>query len=548
MRAHGNIRRSPNRSLIAPNRCLVQFLNRVSKVGYVCFYFACATGLPCGAAADPVLRIASQADVSSLDPHSFLDTFTQSVLAAIYEPLVRMGPKLNPEPGLAEFYERVRPNAWRFRIRNNAVFPDGSAVSAGDVVFSINRVQSQRSPLRGLFNSINRVNKIDDRTIEIETAGPDLALDRVLTLLFIMSERWAIAHGSATPADVRRRERHHASDHAFGSGPFKVIAFNPNSEIILERNPSWWGNARGNVQRIVIRPIANDGSRTAAFLAGDAHIIDAVPPHDLTRLKEAPSRRIVQNEDLRTIFLGANQRAHTPRMEKNPLADRQVRKALSYAIDREAITSKLMRGAASQAGSLIGPGVVGYDLGLDSPPKYDPNRARGLLDQAGFPQGFEVTLHCTNDRYVMDEQICAAIASMLARIGVRCNVIVQNRNRHFASLQAGEIQLYLLGFTPATADALYSLNALVISPGGDKGIVNFGGYSNSLVDHLVNGAQQEQDPVAREGLLKLAQRIHQEDEGHIVLHRQWIIWGLADGVEATISPDGLMRLETIRFH
>jgi peptide/nickel transport system substrate-binding protein len=532
-------------SVLFCTRMLMPLLRRTLSVAMT---LLCLAGV--GAQAK-TLRYAPESDALSLDPHGALVARTQMVQSWIYEPLVRFGKELKPEPALAESYTRIAPEVWRFKLRANVRFHDGAALSADDVVFSVQRALSPRSAIRVLLTSIKEARKVDDVTVDIVTHAPQPMLDRELTFLFIVSKGWAERNNAVEVANLRGGEGF-ASNHANGTGPYMLRSREAGHRTVLSRNPNWWDQVEGNVTELVLTPIANDGTRVAALMSGAVDLIEPVPVQDVAQVDDHPALKVLKREELRIVFLGMDvARDELPASSvkgRNPFKDVRVRRALYHAIDAEAIRGRVMRGLATPRATLLAPGVEGYDPAFDRRLPYDVQTARELLAEAGYPDGFEMTLDCPNDRLLADEQICQAIAAMLSQAGIRTTPLVQPSARYMPKLMSRNTGLFLGGWLIATADGLNPINALLVSPGPGRGAQNIGGYANPQLDTLASEIATESDLERRRRLIGRVMRIYRTDVIQVPLHQQWLAWGLREQIDAVQPPDNMMRPQWITMH
>ena len=521
---------------------------------------ALAAALLCGTAlaattpaAAQVFRWANDGDVNSMDPYTRQETFLLAFNAHIYEPLVRRNRQMEPEPGLAERWEQPSPTVWRFHLRRGVRFTDGTPFTADDVVFSVQRARGPGSNIQSVLATVKEVRKLDDHTVEFETHQPNPILIRELPTFGIMSKAWAERNNAVRPADLTTREENFATRNAMGTGPFRLVSREPDRRTVLERNPAWWDRPEHNIERAELNIIANDATRVAALLSGEVDFVYTVPPQDVDRISRSPGVRIIQGPELRTIYLGMDQAR--PELLKsdvkgrNPFQDVRVRRALYQAIDVQAIHRTVMRGQSRPTGLLWGPGVNGFREEDDRRLPLDIEGARRLLAEAGYPNGFGVTLDCPNDRYVNDEAICTAIVAMLARIGVRVTLAAQTRARFFAEVNAPRFNtsFYLLGWTPATQDAHNALYNLAGSRDGARGIFNNGGYSNPRLDALIDRIGVEADAAKRQAMISEAAAIIRDDAVYIPLHQQQIVWAARSNIEITQTADNSIQLRFARI-
>jgi len=518
---------------------------------------ALAAVLLCGsalAAQAQVLRWANDGDVNSMDPYTRQETFLLAFNSHIYEPLVRRNRDMQPEPALAERWEQPSPTIWRFHLRRGVTFTDGTPFTADDVVFSAQRARAQGSNVQSFLASVKEVRKIDDHTVEFETMRPDPIFVLGITSWGIMSKAWAEKNSATRPADLTTREENFATRNAMGTGPFRLVLREPDRRTILERNPAWWDKPAHNIERAELNIIANDATRVAALLSGEIDFIYTVPPQDVERIRRSPGVNIIQGPELRTIYLGLDQ--SRPELLKsdvkgrNPFQDVRVRRAMYQAIDVNAIQRAVMRGQSRPTELLWGPGVNGFREEDDVRLPVDIEGAKKLLAEAGYPNGFGVTLDCPNDRYVNDEAICTAVVAMLARIGVHVTLNAQTRARFFAEVNAPRYNtsFYLLGWTPATVDAHNVLFNLLGTRDGTRGVFNNGGYASPALDQLADQIAVETDPAKRQAMISQAARMIRDDVAYIPLHQQQIVWAARSNVEVVQTPDNSIQLRHFRIN
>lgn len=502
------------------------------------------------------LKWANDGDVNSMDPYARNETFLLSFMSNIYEPLVRRDKNLKVEPALATEWTQTAPDTWRFKLREDVKFHDGAPFTADDVVFSYQRATGPGSNIPTKLASVKEVRKIDDHTVEFVTNGPNPILLEEISDWYIMDKEWSEANNAAQAADLTKNEETYASRNANGTGPFMLQDRQPDVKTVLVPNPNWWDEPEHNLTEVVFSRIGNDATRVAALLSGEIDMIYTVPPQDVERIRRTQGLRIVEGPELRTIFLGFDQTRDellkSSVKGKNPFKDQRVREAFYRAIDMDAIKTKVMRGASLPVGTMIGPGINGYNDTLGERYPHDVDLARKLLAEAGYADGFEVGLDCPNDRYVNDEAICQAVASMLARVGVKVNLNAQTRSKYFATIlgPAYDTSFYMLGWTPSTYDAHNALYNLVASRGDDKGsqgLFNVGGYSNPRVDELTAAILSETDPAKRDAMIEEALKIHKEEFGHIPLHQQTVVWAARDNVDLVQLADNYFPLRFVRL-
>ncbi len=489
------------------------------------------------------LRWSSQGDILTMDPHSQNEGLNNSWSDHIYESLVTRGKDMKVEPCLAVSWERLSPTVMRFKLRPNVKFHDGAPFTADDVVFSIPRAQMETSRFRPYIGNVKEVKKIDDLTVEIVTDGPAPVLVPGLTEIRIMSKAWATKHNVLRPQDFAGKEETFASRNANGTGPYVLKSRDADVKTVAVKNSNWWGKLDGNVDEVVYLPIKQDSTRIAALLTGEIDFVLDPPPQDIPRLKGDSHIRIVEGAENRTIFYGMDQYRdellYSSVKGKNPFKDPRVRQAFQMAIDLHAIKTQVMRGLSVPGAVMYAPNVEFYPKDLDKVKAPDVEKAKKLIKDAGYPQGFEVTLDCPNNRYINDEKICVATAAMLAKIGVTVKVNAIPRTLLFPKLEKLDTSFYMLGWGVPTFDPQYALQSLVrtrIEKTAD-GDYNYGRYSNAKVDEAIDKMKTEVDPKKRAELAREASKIHMEEVGHIPLHYQVIPWAMRSNVSVVHRAD-----------
>lgn len=488
------------------------------------------------------LKWASQGDIMTLDPHSQNEGLNITANLFVYDSLVRYDKDFNVIPWLAESWEQINPTTLRFKLRDGIKFHDGAPFSAEDVKFSIERAAAPTSQFKSYVNGVKEVKILDPLTVDVITDGPNPVLLRQLPTLGIMNKAWAEKHNVLQPQNFKDREETFAARNTNGTGPYMLKSREVDVRTVYVENPNWWNKANkvGNVSEIIYTPIKQNATRTAALLSGEIDFVLDPPAQDLRRIEQ--QAKVVNGNENRTIFLGMDQ--SSPELKysnvkgKNPLQDKRVRQALYQAIDINAIQKAVMRGESVPTGAMISPQVNGYTEALGKRLPYDPKVAADLIKQAGYPNGFEITLDCPNNRYINDEAICQAIAAMWTKIGVKTNLATLPRANYFPKLDKRDTSVYMLGWGVPTFDALYSLQALIRTKGqGADGSFNYGGYSNPEVDALIDQIKVETDQTKRNAMIVKALELHSQDVGHIPLHDQIIPWAMKKNVNAPHRAD-----------
>lgn len=480
--------------------------------------------------AENVMTYALKASPHSLDPNTMYDIPTHSFNANIYEALVDRDKNLNLIPCLATEWKNIDPTTWRFNLRQNVKFHDGTPFTAKDVAFSYLRASGPGSDSAGSVASIKEIKVIDDHTIDIITKTQNPILPSELYGLFIFSKEWCEKNNATKVADATKKEESFADRNANGTGPYKVESYQAEVQIVLVKNTNWWGKDCGNIDKAIFKPIASEATRVAALLSGDVDLIAPVPIQDIMRIKADPKLTVLETPSLLTVYLGLNQfdeKLKSTGLDKNPFKDKRVREAFAHAIDIDAIKTKIMRGYSEPNGLLIAKGVNGYDQELNTRPKFDLEKSKNLMTEAGYPNGFNLAMDCSNDRYTKDEMICQSVAQMLAKIGVKVNLTAQTKSKFFGKVLSYDTDFYMLGWLPTTYDAHDAYYNLVATrKDGDQGKFNVGGYSNPKLDALIDQFHKEMDHTKRNQLIAEAMTLARDDVASIPLHQEMFVYGV----------------------
>ncbi len=501
-----------------------------------------------GSAQARTLRWASQGDVLTLDPHAQNEGLTNALNGQIYERLVKRDRQLALGPGLATRWQQTGPLSWRFTLRPGVRFHDGTPLTADDVVFSVQRAQQPTSNIAVYANAVGQAVALDAQTVEFRMARFNPVFLQHLDTIFVMSRAWCEARKVTRPLDFKGGEESAAAFAANGTGPYRLVQRQPGVRTTLQRNPQWWGRFEGNVDQVVFTPIANDATRLAALISGQLDLVIDPAPRDVARLRRTAGVRIIDGPENRIIFIGMDQfrdeLLYASVKGRNPFKDLRVRQALYHAIDIQAIRSKLMNGLSLPTGGLLpSPLATGGDAQLEARLPFDLARARALMAQAGYGDGFEVTLDCPNNRYVNDEALCIALAGMWSQIKLRVKVNAQPRALWFPRMEKQDTSLFILGWGGAITDAETTFTP-VMRARGEQGVgyYNWGGVRNERFESLALASAAEVDPAKRQQLVKDALREYQEQVHLIPLHRQVIPWALRQGVDAVHRADNWLEI------
>jgi peptide/nickel transport system substrate-binding protein len=486
-------------------------------------------GTPAAAAG---LTLGLGADVTALDPHYHNVTPNNNVAAHLFGYLVQRNEKSQLEPGLATEWKTIDPLTWEFKLRKGVKFHDGSEFTAADVVASIERVPTvpnSPSPFTAYTKQIKDIVVVDPYTIRLKTATPYPLMPSDMTQVAIISRSAA----KATTDDFNSGKA------AIGTGPYKLVRYVKGDRIELARNDAYWGGPTP-WETVTLRILPQDATRVAALLSGDVQAIENVPPTDVAQLRKDKRIAVYRIVADRLIYLHMDSdrdvspfvtdRAGKP-LAKNPLKDTRVRKAISKAINRQAIVDKVMEGEAIPAGQLVADFLFGATKTLKVEP-YDPEGAKKLLAEAGYPDGFGLTIHAPNNRYVNDAKIAQTVAQMLSRVGIDTKVVAMPSSTFFTQASDLKFSFMLVGWSTGTGEASSALKALVMTWNRDKGFgtANRGRYSNAKVDTLTEDALQTVDDVKREAYLQRATEVAINDTGVVPLHFQVNLWATRDGI------------------
>jgi peptide/nickel transport system substrate-binding protein len=523
------------------------------KIGIKAAVLAAVSALATGAlspAQSQNLTMAVGAQITSLDPHYHALSPNLAVATMIFDTLVQFDSDAQMEPGLAESWKPVAPTVWEFKLRPNVRFHNGNPFTAEDVAFTIDRVPAvPNSPSSYAIytRAIERVEVVDPLTVRFHTRSPYPVLPTDLSQVAMLDRE---THDKASTDDFN------SGKVAIGTGPFRYVDFRSGERLRLERNEEYWGQ-KPHWKAVDYRVVVNDSARTAGVLAGDVDFIDQVPTSDLSTLKRDQRVKIAEKDGLRIIFLALDHlhpegspqiTGHDGKpLNKNPLLDLRVRKALSMAIDRQAIAARVMEGAAMPAGQFLPEGAFGHVPGLEAP-KADPEGAKKLLAEAGYPDGFRITLSGPNDRYMNDGRIVQAIGQMWTRLGVRTTVDAQPWTTFVSRAGRQELSAFLVGWGSSSGEASNPLRSLVAGYNRDKGFgtSNRGRYSNPELDAKLEAALAELDDPKREALLQEATRIAMEDVAIIPIHIQKNLWAMRPNLRHESRADELTRAQDVR--
>ena len=485
------------------------------------------------------LIIGSSTEPSALDPHFSRTGNNQNVAAQIFDRLITPDPNLQVTPSLAESWQNVDPTTWRIKLRSGVTFQDGTPLTAEDVVYSLNRakdIPNSPAPFTGNVGAIAGVTVIDPLTIEFKTKGPTPDFIEQVGLVYVVQKK--LAEGKTI-------EAFNSGTAAVGTGPYKAKEWVPGDHITLVRSDKYWG-PKPAFENVIIKFIANDAARVAALRSGSVDLIDAVPPGDIKSLSNIKGLRLSSIASARVVYLALDSsRDESPfvvgadgkPLKPNPLKDVRVRQALSKLINRQLIVDRILDGAGEPAGQIVPEGIAGADPSL-KPTAPDVPGAKKLLAEAGFPQGFGLTIHTSNDRFAGDAETAQAIGQMFSQGGIKVNgVVAQPYNVYASAAGRQQFSAFIFSLGNTTPTSATGLRNLLMTPDRDAGTGSFNRtrYSNARFDAKMKEATAEFDQQKRVSLLQEATRIAMEDVGVVPLFWPKVYWASKENITYTAN-------------
>jgi peptide/nickel transport system substrate-binding protein len=573
----------------------------IATITPTCFTLMVATIWSATSAEARNIRWARSSDSLTLDPHSYNEGATHTVNHQIYEPLIIRDHQGKPLPALAESWAITsEPTVWEFKLRKSVTFHDGSPFTADDVIFSFDRARTPTSFMKALLTSIESMAKVDDHTLQIKTKGPNPNFPAYLNEVFILSKIWATKNNALKPQDFKDIKDGPAGDvvplavppvavppataapavksseakavpvpkppvanfaalNANGTGPFMLVSREPDVKTVLKRNDAYWGLKPGpgqvplEIAELTFLPIKSDVERVAALQSGDVDFVQDVPVQELQKLAADPKLRVSVGQENRSIFIGLNVGPNELKFSdvkgSNPLADKRVRTAISMAINRAAIQKSVMRGQSLPTGIIAPPGVNGYSKELDVIPPFDLAKAKALVVEAGFPDGFALTMHCPDDLYVNDAAICQAIVGQLAAVGIKLNLMVHSKLAHFALIQATppDTDMYLLGRGVPTLDSHFIFELLHHTRTDKAGGWNATRYANPELDQRIDALTRQTDLTQRNQAIAQIWRQVQDEGMYVPLHIQTLAYAMKADIEIPVDVSNQPKLKFVKF-
>ncbi|ARO14772.1 binding-protein-dependent transport protein (periplasmic) [Ketogulonicigenium robustum] len=508
-----------------------------------------STMLVTGASAETI-RWARSSDALTLDPHSQNQGVTHNFAHHIYETLVDRGidgalvPRLATEWNIKE----DDPNVWVFKLREGVVFHDGNPFTAEDVVFSLDRARSEKSNMRQLHVGIAEVVAVDDHTVEVHMTGPSPLYPNNLTNTFIMDKDWSEANNVVEVQDFAAGEENYAVRNTNGTGPYTLVERDPDVRSRLVAFDGHWAE-KPQIDEIIYLPITENATRIAALLSGEVDFVQDVPVQDIERLQSSDGINVTTGPENRSIYF-AYRMDDAPLKssnvtDANPFANPLVREAIHLAVDRDAIQRVVMRGQSVPTGIVVPPFVNGWTEELDAYPAPDVARARELMTEAGYPDGFTVTLDTPNNRYVNDEAISLAMVNFLGQIGIQATLASRPVAQHSPLITANETDFYLLGWGVPTFDSEYNFNDLIHTKEGSYGAYNGGLYSNPEVDAMIETLGTEVDLDKRNATIAAIWDIVQAERMLLPIHNQVLAYASRGNLEIPVHPENTVLMHSV---
>ncbi|MFY9510966.1 MAG: ABC transporter substrate-binding protein [Rubrivivax sp.] len=498
------------------------------------------------------LRVATAFDPQTMDPHALALLYHTRIAFQLYESLVTRDEAFKLEPGLAVSWQMNTPTSWRFKLRPNVKFHDGSSFTADDAVFSVERALANPSQRSFQLKGVTAVKKIDALTIELQLEQPDAVLPEKTQFIAMMNKAWSEKNGVQKAQDFNAKQETFAVRNANGTGPFKLKRYEPDVRTVLERHDSWWGwsdtKRHGNLKEVSYTTIKADATRLAALASGEVDMVLDPPFQDIERLKRDSRIGLLQIADIGQQYFTFDQARDelegSDVKGKNPFKDLRVRKAVYHALNVDLILQKVLRGQGVPTGAFLSSRVDGSPAELDRRLPYDPAKAKALLAEAGYPTGFSVTLDCVNIAW--REGVCQAASAMLTQVGIRTTLRSSATNQFFPKLSQGTASFVEFGWTPTT-DAWASLNALFRTwDKGGFGSFNAGRYSNPKLDALIDAMRVEPDLTRRRAMVAVVLRTLADELPYVPLYRRTLTWAMAKKVSAVQWPNDTLELRFVR--
>ena len=472
------------------------------------------------------LKLAYDADPVTLDIHEQLSGGVLQLSHMSFDPLIRWTKELDFEPRLATSYERLDATTVRFKLREGVMFHSGNLMTAADFKWTFDRLKTS-GDFKGIFANFSALNVIDDYTIDLVTSGPYPLVLHTATYIFPLDSKFYTgtdANGNDKGAIVKNGASF-ASTNLSGTGPFTVTSREQGVKLVFDRFADYWDSeSKGNVDKIVFTPIKDEQTRVAALLSGDVDFIAPVSPNDFGQIESNDGVDLITMPGTRIITFQLNQE------RKAELKDVRVRQAIVHAVNNDAIVQKIMKGFATTAGQMSPAGYLGHNPALT--PRFDLDRAKMLMKEAGLEDGFSITMMAPNNRYVNDDKIAQAVAAMLSKINIKVDLQTMPKAQYWPAFDERAADVMMIGWHSDTEDSANFYEFLAMTPNADTGMgaYNSGNYSSEFVDSSTMAANQETDSAKRAEMLQAIEARIYEEAGFVPLHWQNLAWAARKGV------------------
>lgn len=496
-----------------------------------------------------------KADIPTLDPYAFASTTALGFQNHIYEGLIEWDDNFKLSPVLAESWEQVDNQTIIFKLRKGVIFHNGNPFDADDVIASFKRIMDKDSGIRGNVSSIVKAEKVNDFEVKITTVpNSPIALNE-LTGVMMMDKEWLVENNATKPSSMSNGTESYATNNTNGTGPFKLDSRRRDVGMTLSVNKNWWNNAhkRHNIDIIKFKPVTSDATRIAGLMSNEFHLTTDVPLQDVKRIEQDKNLSVMTMPSMRVVMLSFNQADQLNaknESNKNPLQDVRVRQALTYAVDRELIVKKIMRNMTKVSNAYISPLIAGYDEGNNIDITYDPSKAKALLKDAGYENGFNIAFDCVSGAYISAEQWCPAIQRFWAKVGINSDLAMHPRSTYSTIRDQGKTDVGVLGWANLPLVDAYSINQQLIhsKDGGIYGSFNIPNYKNEKVDALIEKASTEINQEKRLQLMSEGLDIAQQDLPYLPLHFEPVVWAVNSHIDIKQSSDNVVRLWKVKFH
>jgi len=478
------------------------------------------------AAAKGKIVVAQGAETTTLDPHKGGSAIFVNACVTMYDLLIRRDREGTQRLALATSYENIDPVTWEFKLRKGVKFHNGDPLTASDVKFSFDRMRDAKTknPFRVFFGGMKEVQVIDDYTVRVITEKPDPVLpSRTAFAAFIVPEKYIKEHGDE-----------YFAKHPVGSGRYKFVNWVKNDYVELEANENYWGDEPATIKKLIFKAIPETGSRIAALQTGEVDIATNVLPFMIPKLEKDPKIKIVSGPSGRVIFIGFNL---TKPEKAGPLMKKEVRQAINYAVDKQSLIKHVLMGSGDQLATPLVPVAFGYDPNIE-PYSYDPEKAKTLLKEAGYPNGFETEFATGSGRYLMDKQIAEAIVGMLDKVGIKAKLKVYEWGQYEKVRKAKEVEpAYLLGWGNTLSDADGTLVPVFFSKS------TYSTYVNPELDKMLMEARFQMDPEKRKEQYSEILKLVKDEAPWIFLYQQRDNYGVRDTVANFLQSAGSERMD-----